>query len=74
MHHSDDSALLYHVVGAGEQLGWNDEAQLFRRLAIDDELENGGAFDRKVARLRASQDFVHVDSRTPKAVDLARCI
>jgi hypothetical protein len=49
-----------HLIGAGEQRGWNGETERLRRLEVDDELEFGGLLDGQVRGLGAPQDLVDV--------------
>ena len=50
------TALLDHLVGAGEQCGRNCKAQNLRGREIEDKIEFGRLFDRDVARLACSVD------------------
>jgi len=45
--------LFDYLVGAGEQRGWDGEAERLCSLEIDDHLDLGRKFNRQIARLRA---------------------
>src|ERR1043166_1249508 len=53
-------ALFDHLVGNCEQRGGNGDAERFRGLQVDHELEPGRLFDRKVGRDGALQNPVDV--------------
>src|SRR5439155_22251452 len=58
--HGND--LLDHLVGGGEQAGWNFEAECLCGLKIDDELELGWLYHRQVSRLGTVEYFSGVNS------------
>ena len=45
-----------HLIGAGEERGWDREAESLGGPEIDDQLDLGGLHDREVRRLLAFQD------------------
>src|SRR5665213_2205395 len=60
------TGLFNHLVGNGNQGGWNDEAERPGRLEIDAQLEFGRLFDRQIGRFRALEDAIDVISSSPK--------
>src|SRR5262249_62125696 len=46
----------------------NREPERLRGLRVDDQLEFGGLLDRKVTRLRAFENLVHVGRRASKEI------
>src|SRR5262249_30696881 len=60
--------LLDHLVGAGEQVGWDGEAKRFCGLEVDHELELCRLHDWQVGRFRALENPTGVDA------SLAICI
>src|SRR4029078_8624264 len=60
--------LFDHLVGAGEKR-WRDvDAELFRRLEIDYQLEFGGLHNRKVGWLFTLEDASDIDTCLPPSV------
>src|SRR5215211_8780693 len=56
-------ALLFdHLVGAGEQVLWDFEAQRFGGMEVDHELEPGGLHDRQVRWLFAVENPCSIDA------------
>src|SRR5215831_2577738 len=51
--------LLDHLAGAQQEGLWESETECLCCLEIDDELEAGWLFDRKVCRFGARQDFMY---------------
>lgn len=51
--------LLDHLAGAQQERLWESETECLCCLEIDDELEAGWLFDRKVCRFGARQDFIY---------------
>jgi hypothetical protein len=66
---SPAAASLDHLVGAGEESPRHREAEDFRRLGVDDELELGRGLHRQVARYGALQDPVDIVGGAPVEVD-----
>jgi hypothetical protein len=62
------SGLLDNLVGAGEKRWWDVDAELFRRLEIDYQLELGGLHNRKLGGLFALKDASDIDARLPPCV------
>src|SRR5262250_1107709 len=60
--------LLDHVVCLEEKRLRNGEAEGFRSLEVDDQLELRRLLDRQVAGLRALENLVHVDGGAPPLV------
>ena len=54
--------LLDYLVGEGEQLVWNLEAERLGGLEVDHEVEFDRLYDRKVGRLGAFENFAGVDA------------
>src|ERR1700709_1724434 len=54
-------ASLDHLVGAGEQVGGNCDAERGGRLQVENCRESRRLFDRKIAGLRALEDLVDID-------------
>jgi hypothetical protein len=52
--------LFDHLVGAGEQCEWDRQAERLRSLEIDCQLKLGGLLNRKIPRIGAPEDFVHI--------------
>src|ERR1700687_4838976 len=52
------TALFDHLVGAGEQCRWHNDAKRLCGLQIDHQLELGRLFDRQVGRLRTLENLV----------------
>src|SRR5438876_7563190 len=55
------TALFDHLVGAGEQCRWHNDAKRLCGLQIDHQLELGRLFDRQVGRLRTLENLVDED-------------
>ena len=55
--------LLDHLVGTGKQRRWNDEAESFRRIEVDDQFELGGQQDRQVYRLDPGDNATRIGTR-----------
>ena len=62
--------LFDHLVGALLKEPRHVEAERLRGLEIDRQLELDRGLDGKLARLRALQDAIDVDRRTPKIIEL----
>jgi hypothetical protein len=54
--------LLDHLVGAGQQRGWDGEAERLDRFHIDDQFELCRLLYREISRLGASEDLIDVYS------------
>src|SRR6478609_5147672 len=63
-----------HLVGAGEQRGWNFEAERLRGLEVDHQLELGRRLHRQIRRLLALEDAMDVGSRPAVKVDIVDAI
>jgi len=50
------------------------EAERLGGFEIDDQLELGGLFDGEIGRLRAPEDFVHLDRSAPEQIGEIRAI
>jgi hypothetical protein len=57
-HTAKSPALFDHLIGADKERGGNRQAEALRGLRIDDELEFGRLFHRKLVGLRAPEDLV----------------
>ena len=55
-----EHGLLDHLVRPQEQHLWDRQPECLRGLEVDDQREFGGPFDRNVARVGASQDFIDI--------------
>src|ERR671911_168059 len=64
----ENPKLLDHPVRPRQHAIRNREIELFGGFKVDDEFKFGCLLDRQIARFRTFQNFVHVDSRTPKYV------
>jgi len=64
----NDNGSFDHFVGDREQLVRYSQAERLRSLEVDHELELGRGLDGKVARLRALQDAIGIDRRSPKMI------
>src|SRR5262245_50449078 len=54
-----------HLVGAGEQRGWDLDPERLGGLQVDHELELGGLLDGQIGRLFAFQNSTSIHSRQP---------
>src|SRR3954464_11947757 len=59
---------LDHVIGAGADGGWNLDADRFRGLEVEHELELGGQNDRQVGRLIALENPPGIDATLAKGI------
>src|SRR6266851_6264189 len=59
---------LDHLVGDGEQLAWNIDAERLRGPAVDHQLVLGRRLHRKVGGLLALQDAINVAGRAPERI------
>jgi len=57
---------LDHLIGAGEERGWNAKPKRLSGLQIDHQLELRGLLDRQISWVRASEDEVDVDAARRK--------
>jgi hypothetical protein len=62
------TASLNDLIGSREHRGWDREAERFRDLQIDDQLELRGLLDRKIAGVGAPEDFVDIGSDAPQQI------
>jgi hypothetical protein len=60
------TTLFDHLVGAGEQCRWHNDAKRLCGLQIDHQLELGRLFDRQVGRLRTLENLVDEDGGPTK--------
>src|SRR5262245_7456018 len=60
--------LFDHLVGAGDERGRHGETKRFRSLEVDDQLQLGREFHRKITRVGSFQDFVHIGGGTMKVL------
>src|SRR5262245_39751996 len=58
------SPLSNHLIRSCQDVRWDSQPDLFRRLQVDDELEFFRLLDREIGGLRAFEDFVHVSRGT----------
>jgi hypothetical protein len=58
-----------HLVGAAEQRRRHGEAEGFRGLEVDHQFELFRGLDGQLARLRALEDAIGIDCRTPEIVE-----
>src|SRR5262245_48928461 len=62
-------SLFDHLVSGHEQTGRHGPAESLCRLDIENSLKLGRRLHRKIGRLRAAQDAVHIFRRLPKLVN-----
>jgi hypothetical protein len=62
---SQQTLLLDHLVGVGEQRGRHSDAERVGRLEIDNQLELGRRLHRKVRGFLALEDAIDVAGRSP---------
>src|ERR1700716_3990560 len=62
------AALFDHVVGAGEQCRWHNDAKRLCGLQIDHQFELGRLLDRQVGRLRTLENLVDEDGGPTKKI------
>src|SRR6266478_2189491 len=62
------ASLLDHLVGALLEMQRHVEAERLGGLEIDYQLELYWGLDRKLARLRAPQNLIHIRRRAPKII------
>ena len=53
-----DSTSFGHLIGAAEQHRWHFEAERFRSLEIDTQLEFGGSVKRDISRISTSKNSI----------------
>ena len=58
MHRSKSTSLFDHLVGAGEQHRWHFEAERFRGLEIDTQLEFVRSVKRDISRIGTSKNLI----------------
>src|SRR5262249_14294798 len=66
--------LLDHVVGSGEQRRRDGEAERFRCLEVDDQLELGRLLHRQSAGLRAFEDAVDIGRGAAEEIGEVRSV
>src|SRR4029077_9965590 len=64
----DITSLFDHLVGAHQDCFGNGDAEGFRGLEIDDQLEPRRTLDREVGRLCAAQDATDIGTATAKHI------
>jgi hypothetical protein len=62
--------LINHLVSALLEMQRHVEAERLGGSEVDHELELDRRLDGELARLRAPQDAIHIDCRTPPIIDL----
>jgi hypothetical protein len=55
-----------HLVSAGEERGWNREAERLRRPKVDDKLESRRLLNRKVRRIGTPENAVNIICAAPR--------
>src|SRR5258707_5160925 len=60
------AALLYDLVGLGEECRWNINAERLGGLEVDDQLEGRRLLDRQIGGLGALEDLSHVSTDQAK--------
>src|SRR5207245_4028689 len=68
------STLLDDLVGSHEYGLRDRQTKRLRGLEIDDQFELGWLLHRKIRRLRAPEDLVHISGRTPEQVQVIRSV
>ena len=63
---------LDHLVGELLKIDRHIEAKCFGGFEVDQKFKLGGLFNRDVARLGAFEDFVRIDSRAARLLDIVR--
>ena len=59
-------SLFYHLVGAGEQRGWQREAERVGCFQVDEEFKLDRLINRDVARFRPLENLIHVVGHAPE--------
>src|SRR5882672_1160184 len=57
-HQADKATSLDHLIGAAEQHRWHFEAERFRSLEIDNQLEFGRLVKRDISRISTSKNSI----------------
>src|SRR5215475_12755692 len=65
---------LDHPIRSRQHIRRNCQANCFRRLQIDNELELLRLLHREIGGLSAFQDFVHISGSTPVQVDIVHAV
>src|SRR5207247_1276572 len=66
--------LFYHLVGAGEQRRWHDDAKRLSGLQIDHQFELGRLLDGQVRRFRSLENLAYVDRGAPIQIRKIRSV
>ena len=64
------SVLLYHLICTVQDGLWNGEADLFRSLQVNDQLELRWSLHRQISRLCTFEDSIHVIGGAPVQVGI----